>query len=79
MPVKASKKKSAAKSATKSATAKPAPTKPGTTKSVKSAKPSKTSAAARKQALAPERIQAILDGLAAAYPNVECALHHHNA
>jgi endonuclease-3 len=29
--------------------------------------------------LAPERIAAILDRLAEAYPNVECALHHRNA
>jgi endonuclease III len=29
--------------------------------------------------LAPERIRAILDRLAAAYPNAECALHHRNA
>jgi endonuclease-3 len=29
--------------------------------------------------LAPERITAILDRLAEAYPNVQCALHHRNA
>lgn len=29
--------------------------------------------------LAPSRVQAILDGLAHAYPDAECALHHHNA
>lgn len=29
--------------------------------------------------LDPARIRAILDGLAAAYPNAECALHHRNA
>ena len=39
----------------------------------------KRSAAARKRALAPGRIQAILDLLAAAYPGAECALHHRNA
>jgi endonuclease III len=45
-------------------------------KSVNRAKPSKLSA---KQALAPARIEAILDKLAAAYPNAKCALHHRNA
>jgi endonuclease-3 len=39
----------------------------------------KSSAAARKRALAPERIEAILDLLRQAYPNVECALLHRNA
>src|SRR5271156_472763 len=48
------------------------------------AKPAKSNAkkpstASRKQALAPQRIEKILDLLAAAYPNAECALHHHNA
>jgi endonuclease-3 len=33
----------------------------------------------RRNPLAPERIAALLDGLAAAYPNAECALHHRNA
>jgi endonuclease-3 len=33
----------------------------------------------RKRDLAPERIAEILEGLAAAYPNAECALHHRNA
>ena len=33
----------------------------------------------RKRDLAPERIAEILKGLAAAYPNAECALHHRNA
>src|SRR5580700_8779717 len=33
----------------------------------------------RRNPLAPERIGAILDLLAAAYPNAECALHHRNA
>jgi endonuclease-3 len=33
----------------------------------------------RRDPLVPERIAAILDGLAKAYPNVECALHHRNA
>jgi endonuclease-3 len=42
--------------------------------------PSKpTSATARKQAVAPERIKAILDLLAKAYPNPECALIHKDA
>jgi endonuclease-3 len=39
----------------------------------------KTSTAARKRAIAPERIKAIMDLLAAAYPNPECALIHRNA
>jgi endonuclease-3 len=34
---------------------------------------------ARRNPLAPERITALLEGLAAAYPNAECALHHRNA
>ena len=42
-------------------------------------KPRKASAASRKQALAPERIEAILDLLAAAYPKAECALIHKDA
>ena len=33
----------------------------------------------RRDPLAPERIGAILDRLAEAYPNVQCALHHRNA
>ena len=41
-------------------------------KAVKAKKP-------RRDPLAPERIAAILDRLAEAYPNVECALHHRNA
>jgi endonuclease III len=41
----------------------------------KAAKPRKQ----RRDALAPERISAILERLAEAYPNVECALHHRNA
>jgi len=39
----------------------------------------RASAAGRKLALAPERIRAILDLLAAAYPNPECALLHKDA
>jgi endonuclease III len=34
---------------------------------------------ARRNPLAPERIAALLERLAAAYPNAECALHHRNA
>jgi endonuclease-3 len=34
---------------------------------------------ARRNPLAPERITALLERLAAAYPNAECALHHRNA
>src|ERR1700756_3801939 len=33
----------------------------------------------RRDPLAPERIAAILERLAEAYPNVQCALHHRNA
>src|SRR5580692_5312457 len=33
----------------------------------------------RRNPLAPERISTLLDLLAKAYPNVECALHHRNA
>jgi endonuclease-3 len=33
----------------------------------------------RRNPLAPERISALLERLAQAYPNVECALHHRNA
>src|ERR1700677_2587666 len=33
----------------------------------------------RRNPLAPERISALLERLAQAYPNAECALHHHNA
>ena len=39
----------------------------------------KPTASARKQALAPDRIRAILDLLAAAYPRAECALDHKDA
>jgi endonuclease-3 len=42
-------------------------------------KPVKKSKAAHKSALAPERIKAILDLLAAAYPRAECALVHKDA
>src|SRR6201986_4816697 len=41
----------------------------------KPAKPRKP----RRNPLAPERIAAILERLAEAYPNAECALHHRNA
>jgi endonuclease III len=39
----------------------------------------KAKKAARRNPLAPDRVAALLDGLAAAYPNAECALHHRNA
>jgi endonuclease III len=39
----------------------------------------KKAAKPKRNPLAPERITALLDGLAAAYPNAECALHHRNA
>ncbi|HXP09592.1 MAG TPA: endonuclease III [Acidobacteriaceae bacterium] len=38
----------------------------------------KTAKKPRRNPLAPERIAAILDLLAQAYPGAECALHHHN-
>ncbi len=41
-------------------------------KAVKARKP-------RRDPLAPERIAAILERLAEAYPSAECALHHRNA
>jgi endonuclease III len=64
---------------TKSHSKKPA--KAVATKSTSSStpKPRKPTAASRSQALAPERIQKILDLLAAAYPNAECALIHKDA
>jgi endonuclease-3 len=64
---------------TKSPSKKPA--KAVATKSAPSAapKPRKPTAASRKQALAPERIQKILSLLAEAYPNAECALIHKDA
>jgi len=61
--------KKAAKSSSLSATL---------TKAAKSAVKSKDKFD-RKRDLAPERIAEILKGLAAAYPNAECALHHRNA
>jgi len=70
MPTKAAIKKSTKKPIHKSVPAK-TPTKKASAKS--------SPAAARKRALAPERIAAILDLLRQAYPNVECALLHRNA
>ncbi len=66
MPTKSPSKKPAKAVATKSAP--PA-----------AAKRRKPTAASRKQALAPERINKILDLLAAAYPKAECALIHKDA
>jgi endonuclease III len=71
MPTKAASKKVAKKPVPKVATIKPA------TKSA--AKPKASIAVTRKQALAPERIRKVLDLLAAAYPNSECALIHKDA
>jgi endonuclease III len=71
MPTKAASKKAVQKSAKKLVTNEPA------TKSA--AKPRPSTVASRKQALAPERIKKILDLLAAAYPNAECALIHKDA
>src|SRR5271154_3396234 len=51
---------------------KAAPIKKPIKKELKAKKP-------RRDPLAPERIAAILDRLAADYPNVECSLHHRNA
>jgi endonuclease III len=42
-------------------------------------KAKKVTKAPRRNPLAPERIAALLKGLAAAYPNAECALLHRNA
>ncbi|WP_236657053.1 endonuclease III [Acidisarcina polymorpha] len=64
--------KTAAKKSTKKSAAKATPAK-------STIKPRKATAASRKQALAPERIQTILDLLAAAYPGAECALIHKDA
>jgi len=76
MPTKTVSKKSIRKprraKPAKASAKKSAPSPPAT----KSRKPT---AAARKQALAPERIQTILDLLAKAYPNAECALIHKDA
>jgi endonuclease-3 len=60
------------KTATKKSAKKP-------TGNAKAPKPRKSTAATRNQARAPERIKKILDLLAAAYPNVECALIHKDA
>ena len=43
----------------------------------KTAKPKKS--AAKYNPTSPERLRAILDGLAQMYPNAKCALHHSNA
>src|SRR5580704_14818138 len=48
------------------------PKKPGAKKAIKAGKP-------RRNPLAPERISALLERLAQAYPNAQCALHHRNA
>ncbi len=66
--VKRGSKKSSTTAKAKLATQKAAPIKK------KVIKPKKA-----KDALAPERVQAILDGLAAAYPKAECALLHRSA
>jgi endonuclease III len=52
-----------------------------TAQAVKAAPKKKKSAAKkpRRNPLAPERIASLLDSLAKAYPNAECALHHTNA
>jgi endonuclease-3 len=51
-----------------------------TTRKAKTKTPSKkVSRKGTAKPLAPERVQAILDGLRKAYPNVVCALHHRNA
>ena len=48
------------------------PKKPAAKKAIKAGKP-------RRNPLAPERISALLERLAQAYPSAECALHHRNA
>ena len=48
------------------------PKKPAAKKAIKAGKP-------RRNPLAPERISVLLERLAQAYPNAECALHHRNA
>src|SRR3984885_15361872 len=48
------------------------PKKPAAKKAIKAGKP-------RRNPLAPERISALLERLAQAYPNAECALHHRTA
>ena len=71
MPTKATAKKAIQKSARKQVTTRPAAS--------NAAKPRSSSPATRKQALAPERIEKILEILAATYPNAECALIHKDA
>ena len=82
MPTKPAVKTSEKETTTKSAAAQPVKAKSIQTAAKKTA-PAKSSAkpstAVRKNPLAPERIEAILDLLRQAYPNVECALHHRNA
>jgi len=64
---------------TTSSPIKSAKARPSAAKSAKSPARATASKLSAKQALAPARIEAILDKLAAAYPNAECALHHRNA
>ncbi len=71
MPTKAVSKKAATKSVKKLGPAKPVAN--------STAKLRRPSAAARNQARSPKRIEEILDLLAAAYPNAECALIHKDA
>jgi endonuclease-3 len=71
-------RKSPTSSPIKSAKASPTASK-SAAKSAKSPARAKASKLSAKQALAPARIEAILDKLAAAYPNAKCALHHRNA
>jgi endonuclease-3 len=71
MLTKAASKKTAKKSVKRSVTTKQA--------AKSTANPRQPTAAARKEALAPARIKTILDLLAAAYPNAECALIHKDA
>jgi endonuclease-3 len=58
----------------KKAAVKKAASKSGATRKAAAKKPVKT----RRNPLAPERISALLERLAQAYPNAECALHHRN-
>lgn len=58
----------------KKAAVKKAASKSGATRKAAAKKPVKT----RRNPLAPERISALLERLAHAYPSAECALHHRN-
>src|SRR5258708_5309075 len=83
MPSAVKKKKAKPAKRTAKTKAKPLPVRPEKAPKISPAKTAKKTvqkkSAATTNPLAPERIQAILDALAAAYPKAECALHHRNA